>query len=162
VALAPPANTVANRNLMRALITQAKVAYELECPGRDLLAAVPDRNAGGKHPLQVGAADYDLFTSYFVLLGARRGLQRGRSRAVSPAGTRAWPFHDLTRLDCEGLPRHEEHSCDRCGVLSASSSSCRGNLGHCKKRPAKFTRLSPARTMPTRINVTRVDRMRKT
>ena len=33
-----------------------------------------DRNAGGEHPFQVGEADYDLFTRYFVPPGPGEGF----------------------------------------------------------------------------------------
>jgi len=64
-----PANTISNRNWMRSLITQAKVAHELHlldvsdtiCKQR-----LRERNGSGEHPFQVSEADYDLFTSYFV------------------------------------------------------------------------------------------------
>lgn len=64
-----PANTVGNRDWMRSLFTEAKVAHELH------LLDVPDaickerlrvRNAGGAHPFQVSDAEYDQFTSHFV------------------------------------------------------------------------------------------------
>jgi predicted kinase len=72
-----PANTVSNRNWMRSLITQANVAHELHlldvsdtiCKQR-----LRGRNAGGEHPFQVSEADYDLFTSYFVLPGPGEGF----------------------------------------------------------------------------------------
>jgi predicted kinase len=64
-----PANTVSNRNWMRSLITQAKVAHELhllDVPDTICKQRLRERNAGGIHPFQATEADYDLFTSYFV------------------------------------------------------------------------------------------------
>ena len=64
-----PANTVSNRNWMRSLITQAKVAHELhllDVPDTICKQRLRERNAGGIHPFQVSEADYELFTRYFV------------------------------------------------------------------------------------------------
>lgn len=64
-----PANTVSNRNWMRSLITQARVAHELhllDVPDMICKQRLRERNAGGEHPFQVSEAEYDLFTSYFV------------------------------------------------------------------------------------------------
>lgn len=72
-----PANTVSNRNWMRSLITQAKVAHELhllDVPDTICKQRLRERNAGGIHPFQVTEADYDLFTSYFVPPGPSEGF----------------------------------------------------------------------------------------
>ncbi len=64
-----PANTVAYRNWMRSLITQAGVAHELhllDVPDTICKQRLRERNAGGEHPYQVSEATYDLFMSYFV------------------------------------------------------------------------------------------------
>jgi predicted kinase len=72
-----PANTVSNRNWMRSLITQSGAAHELHL--LDVADAVcrqrlRERNAGGKHPFQVSEAEFDLFTSHFVLPGPAEGF----------------------------------------------------------------------------------------
>ena len=72
-----PANTVSNRNWMRSLITQAKVAHELhllDVPDTICKQRLRERNADGIHPFQVTEADYDLFTSYFVPPGPSEGF----------------------------------------------------------------------------------------
>ena len=64
-----PANTVNNRNWMRSLITQAKVAHELhllDVPDMICKQGLRERNACGEHPFQVSEAEYDLLTSHFV------------------------------------------------------------------------------------------------
>jgi hypothetical protein len=70
-------NTVRYRNWMRLLITQAKVAHELQfldvsdtiCKQR-----LRQRNADGEQPYQISEATYDLFTSYFVPPGPDEGF----------------------------------------------------------------------------------------
>ena len=72
-----PANTVSNRNWMRSSITQANVAHELhllDVPDAICKQRLQERNAGGEHPFQVSEAEYDLFTSYFVLPGPSEGF----------------------------------------------------------------------------------------
>lgn len=72
-----PANTVSNRDWMRSLIAQAKVAHELhllDVPDTICKPRLRERNAAGKHPFQVSEADYDLFTSYFVPPGPSEGF----------------------------------------------------------------------------------------
>ena len=72
-----PANTVSNRDWMRSLIAQAKVAHELhllDVPDTIRKQRLRERNAAGKHPFQVSEADYDLFTSYFVPPGPSEGF----------------------------------------------------------------------------------------
>jgi predicted kinase len=72
-----PANTVSNRNWMRSLVTRANVAHELhllEVPDTICKQRLRERNAGAQHPFQVSEADYDLFTSYFVLPGPNEGF----------------------------------------------------------------------------------------
>jgi predicted kinase len=72
-----PANTVSNRSWMRSLITRANVAHELhllDVPDTICKQRLRERNAGGDHPFQVSKADYDLFTSYFVLPGPDEGF----------------------------------------------------------------------------------------
>jgi predicted kinase len=72
-----PANTVSNRDWMRSLIAQAKVAHELhllDVPDTICKQRLRERNAAGKHPFQVSEADYDLFTSYFVPPGPSEGF----------------------------------------------------------------------------------------
>jgi len=71
------ANTVRVRSWMRSLITQANVAHELhllDVPDTICKQRLRDRNAGGEHPFQVGEADYDLFTRYFVPPGPGEGF----------------------------------------------------------------------------------------
>ena len=62
---------------MRSLITQANVAHELDLldfPDTICKQRLQERNAGGEHPFQVSEAEYDLFTSYFVLPGPSEGF----------------------------------------------------------------------------------------
>jgi predicted kinase len=64
-----PANTVRNRDWMRALIAQANVAHQLhllDVPDAICRQRLRERNARGAHPFQVTEAEYDLFTRYFV------------------------------------------------------------------------------------------------
>jgi predicted kinase len=64
-----PANTVSNRNWLRALITQANVVHELhllDVPDAVCKQRLRERNEGGEHPFQVSEAEYDQFTLYFV------------------------------------------------------------------------------------------------
>jgi len=72
-----PANTVSNRNWMRALTTRANVAHELhllDVPDTICKQRLRERNAGGEHPFQVSEAEYDLFTNYFVPPGPNEGF----------------------------------------------------------------------------------------
>jgi hypothetical protein len=52
------------------LITDAKVAHELhllDVPDTICKRRLQERNAGGAHPFQASEAEFDVFTSYFVL-----------------------------------------------------------------------------------------------
>ncbi len=72
-----PANTVPNRDWMRALIAQANVAHELhhlDIPDTICRQRLRQRNAGGEHPFQVSDAEYDQFTRYFVAPEAGEGF----------------------------------------------------------------------------------------
>jgi len=71
------ANTASVRNWMRSLITQSGAAHELhllDVPDTICKQRLRERNAGGGHPFQVSEADYDLFTSYFVLRESTEGF----------------------------------------------------------------------------------------
>jgi predicted kinase len=72
-----PANTIGYRSWMHSLITRANVAHELhflDVPDLICKQRLQERNAGGVHPFQVGEADYELFTSYFVPPEANEGF----------------------------------------------------------------------------------------
>ena len=72
-----PANTVSSRSWMRSLIGQADAAHELhllDVPDTICKHRLRERNQRGEHPFQVSEADYDLFTSYFVLPGPDEGF----------------------------------------------------------------------------------------
>ncbi|MBT5109286.1 MAG: ATP-binding protein [Rhodospirillaceae bacterium] len=72
-----PANTVEYRNWMRSLIDQAEVAHELhwlDVPDMICKQRLQERNSSGEHQFQVGEADYDLFTKYFVPPGPSEGF----------------------------------------------------------------------------------------
>lgn len=71
------ANTVSRRGWMRAMIDTSGVAHELHL--LDVSDAVckqrlQARNRSGTHPFHVSAADFELFTSYFVPPGPEEGF----------------------------------------------------------------------------------------
>lgn len=64
-----PANTVGQREWMRALVAEAKVAHEfhlLDVPDEICRQRLHERNRSGEHPFQVSDAEYEQFTRYFV------------------------------------------------------------------------------------------------
>jgi predicted kinase len=64
-----PANTVASRRWMRAIIEEANAAHELhylDVSDETCRRRLRERNAAGEHPFQTGEADYELFTRYFA------------------------------------------------------------------------------------------------
>ena len=64
-----PANTVRQREWMRALIAEAQVPHEfhlLEVPDEICRQRLHERNRSGTHPFQVSDAEFDQFTRYFV------------------------------------------------------------------------------------------------
>jgi predicted kinase len=72
-----PANTVKTRAWMRSVITEANAAHELhllDVPDAICKQRLQERNTGGKHPFSVSEAEYDLFTSHFVLPGPEEGF----------------------------------------------------------------------------------------
>ena len=72
-----PANTVSSRDWIRSLITQSGAAHELhllDIPDAICRQRLRERNAGGEHPFQVSEAEFDLFTSYFVLPAPAEGF----------------------------------------------------------------------------------------
>jgi predicted kinase len=72
-----PANTVKNRNWMRSLITEARVAHELhllDLPDTSCKQRLRERNARGEHPFQVTDAEYDQFTRHFMPPGPDEGF----------------------------------------------------------------------------------------
>jgi predicted kinase len=72
-----PANTVRWRSWMRSMITEANVAHELhvlDIPDVICKDRLRQRNEDDAHPYQVSEANYDLFTSYFVLPTADEGF----------------------------------------------------------------------------------------
>lgn len=72
-----PANTVKNREWMRSLIADAKVAHELhllDIPDEVCKQRLRQRNASGEHPFHVTDAEYEQFTRYFVAPGPDEGF----------------------------------------------------------------------------------------
>lgn len=71
------ANTLASRRWMRTLIDEARAAHELhflDIPDETCLQRLRARNAAGAHPYQASAADFALFTRYFVPPTADEGF----------------------------------------------------------------------------------------
>jgi predicted kinase len=71
------ANTLAVRGWMRTLIDGANAAHELhflDVPDEICRRRLSERNLKGEHPYQASAADYDLFTRYFVPPSANEGF----------------------------------------------------------------------------------------
>jgi AAA domain len=72
-----PANTVAWRGWMRALISEVRLAHELhvlDLPDAICKERLRRRNEGGMHPYQVNEATFELFTSYFAPPGPDEGF----------------------------------------------------------------------------------------
>ena len=64
-----PANTLANRAWMKALVHRAGCAHQLhhlDVPDELCKARLRQRNASGQHEFTVSEKDFDLISSYFV------------------------------------------------------------------------------------------------
>jgi predicted kinase len=96
------ANTPTARAWMRSLAERSGAECRLhliEVGDEECKARLRARNAAGEHAYQVSEETFDLFTSYFVPPGRRKGSRDGSQRRLVAAGAEfSYPHRALARI----------------------------------------------------------------